>query len=92
MSNFGQYEPNRQGGQVPIHFVPAVISPPKNKQGQPATVKFKISSTLKKMYKVLLGGSTEAFVNHTKVRKTNLSDISVEAEVIAAREGTKSRT
>ena len=82
-STFERYDPNRQGGKVPIHFVPEVIPPPDEKQGKSATVKFKSSSIAKKMYKVLLEGGTEAFNNHIKVHKTILSDISVKAEAVA---------
>ena len=83
-SNFEQYDPNRQGGQVPICFVPEVIPPPNEGQGKSATIKFKISPTVEKTYKVLLEGGTKAFINHIKVHKTILSDILVEAEAVVA--------
>ena len=67
-----------------IHFVPEVIPPPGEKSGKSATVKFKISSTVKKTYKVLLEGGTEAFIDHTKVHKMISAEISVEAEAVAA--------
>ena len=67
---------------MPIHFVPEVIPPPNEKQEKSATVKFKVSSTTKKTYKVLLEGGTDAFINNFKVHKTILTDISVEAEAV----------
>ena len=69
---------------MPVCFVSEVIPPPNEKQQQSATVKFKMSPTVKKTYKVLLKGGTEAFINHIKVHKSILSNISVEAEAVAA--------
>ena len=67
-SNFERYDPNRQGGCVPIRFVPeAEQATDEKKTDKSSTVKFKISATVKKMYKVLTTGGTEAFINHIKV-------------------------
>ena len=85
-SNFGRYHPNRQGGLVPIRFVPE--QEPANdekKTDKSSTVKFKISATVKKTYKVLSTGGTEAFINHSKVHKTILADCKVKEEAVAAR-------
>jgi hypothetical protein len=49
------------------------------------TVKFEITSTVKKTYKVLKEGGTEAFINHTKVHKTIMADCKVKEEGVAAR-------
>ena len=83
-SNFKRHNSNCQGGQVPICFVPEGIPPSEEKQGKAATVKFKISPTIRKTHKVLLKGCTEAFINHIKIHKTILSDISVDAEAVVA--------
>ena len=72
-SNFERYDPNRQGGRVPIRFVPE--QEPDNdekKTDKSSTVKFKISATVEKTYKVLPIGGTEAFINHIKMHKTIL--------------------
>ena len=68
-----------------IRFVPEVEHVPDNKKnGNSSTVKFKISSTVKKTYKVLVDGDTEAFINHIKVHKTMLADCKVKKEAVAA--------
>ena len=85
VSKFEQHHSNRQGGQVPICFVPEVIPPPDEKSGKLATAKFKISPTVKKTYKVLLEGGSRALINYIKVHKTILSDILVEVKVVTAR-------
>ena len=69
-ANFERYNPNRQDGQVPIRVVPEVIPPPDEKQEKPTTVKFNISSSVEKTYKVLLSGGTNAFINRIKIHKT----------------------
>ena len=85
-SNFERYNPNRQGGRVPIRFVPeAEHVPDKKNSGKSSTVRFKISSVVKKTYKVLVDGGTEAFTNHIKVHKTILADCKVKEEAVAAR-------
>ena len=78
-SNFERYDPNRQGGRVPIRFVPEQEpSNDKKKMDKSSTVQFKISSTVEKTYKVLsTGGNTEAFINHIMVHKTILADCKV---------------
>ena len=48
---------------MPICFVPVITHVPHKKNGKPLTVKFKISSTVKKTYKVLVEGGTETFIN-----------------------------
>ena len=68
VSNAERYNPNRQGERVPGRFVPEVEHIAKDKTtGKSLTVKFKISLTVKKMYKVLIDGGTETFINHIKV-------------------------
>ena len=48
-SNFERYEPTRQGGRVPVRFVPEVEHVPNKKiDGKSSTVKFKISLIVKK--------------------------------------------
>ena len=61
-SNSEWYSPNRQDRHFP--FVSGVVPPQHKKQGQLATIQFKISSTVKKTYKVLLEGGTKAFIDH----------------------------
>ena len=71
VSNFERYNSNRQGGRVPIRFVPEMAHvPDKKNSGKSLTVKFKISSSVEKTYKVLIEGGTEAFITHIKVHKT----------------------
>ena len=48
------------------------------------TVKFKISLSVKKTYKVLVNGGTEAFINHIKVHKIIFPDCKVKEETVAA--------
>ena len=68
-----------------IRFVPEVEHVPDNKKnGNSSTVKFKILSTVKKTYKVLVDGGTEAFINHIKIHNT-LADCKVKEEVVVAR-------
>ena len=68
-----------------IRFVPEVEHVPDNKKnGNSSTVKFKILSTVKKTYKVLVDGGTEAFINHIKVQKS-LTDCKANEEAVAAR-------
>ena len=86
VANFERYDPNRQGGRVPIRFVPEQEpTNDKKKTDKSLTVKFKISATVKKTYKVLSTGGTEAFINHIKVHKTTLADCKVKEEAVAAR-------
>ena len=69
-SKFERYDPNRQGGRVPVRFVPeAEHVPDKNNSGKSLTVKFKISPSVKKTYKVFVNGGTEAFINHIRFTK-----------------------
>ena len=82
-STFEQCDPNRQGGQVPICFVPEVIPPSMRSKGN-LTVKLKMSPTVEKSHKVLLEGGTEAFINHIKAHKKILFGYSVEAETVIA--------
>jgi len=71
---------------VPIRFVPeAEQAPDKKKNDKSLTVKFKISATVKKTYKVLTNGGTEAFINHIKAHKTISVDCKLKEEVVAAR-------
>ena len=86
VANFERYDPNRQGGRVPIRFVPEQEKEDDEKlTGKSATVKFKISPTVEKTYKVLSTGGTEAFINHIKMHKTILADCKVKEEAVAAR-------
>ena len=86
VANFERYDPNQQGGHVPIRFVPEQEKEDYVKiTGKSATVKFKISPTVEKTYKVLSTGGTEAFINHIKVHKTILADCKVKEEAVAAR-------
>ena len=72
-SNFECYNPIQQGGRVPIRFVPEQEpANDKNKTDKSLTVKFKLPATVKKTYKVLSTGGTEAFVNHIKMQKNNV--------------------
>ena len=74
-SNFERYNPNRQGGRVPIRFVPEQEPTfDQKKTDKFSTVKFEISATVKKTCKVLSTGGTDAFINHIKVHKTILAD------------------
>ena len=74
-SNFERYDPNRQGERVPIRFVPETEqATDKKKTDKSSTVKFKISATIEKTYKVLTTGGTEAPINHIKVHKTILAE------------------
>ena len=81
--NVERYDPNCQGGQVPICFVPEVIPPSMRSKGN-LTVKLKMSPTVEKSHKVLLEGGTEAFINHIKAHKKILFGYSVEAETVIA--------
>ena len=86
VANFERYDPNRQGGRVPIRFVPEQETNNDEKiTGKSLTVKFKMSSTVEKTYKVLSTGGTEAFINHIKVHKTILADCKVKEEAVVAR-------
>ena len=85
-SNFERYDPNRQGGRVPFRFVPELETTIDDKKtDKSSTVKFKISATVEKTYKVLSTGGTEAFINHIKVHKTIMADCKVKEETVAAR-------
>ena len=67
-SNFERYDSNRQGGRVPIRFVPETEHIPGQKNiGKSSIIQFKISATVKKTHKVVTTGGTEAFINHIKV-------------------------
>jgi hypothetical protein len=84
-SNFERYDPSRQGGRVPIRFVPEAVHTPDEKSSKSSTVKFKISPTVEKTFKVLVEGGTEAFINHIKVHKTIMADCKVKDQAVAAR-------
>jgi hypothetical protein len=84
-ANFERYDPSRQGGRVPIRFVPDKVHVPDEKSSKSSTVKFKISTTVEKTFKVLVEGGTEAFINHIKVHKTILADCKVKEQTAAAR-------
>ena len=45
-SKFERYDPNRQGGRVPIILVPEVAHAPDERNGKSLTVKFKMLSTV----------------------------------------------
>ena len=64
-SNFEQYDPNRQEGKVLIRVIPEVAHILDEKNGKSSTAKFKISSTVKKMHRVLVEGGAKALINHT---------------------------
>ena len=70
---------------MPIRFVPEVAHVPNETNGKSLTIKIKISSTVKKMYKVLVEGGTEAFSTIIKVHKTIMFDCNVREETAAAR-------
>jgi hypothetical protein len=71
---------------VPIRFVPeAEHVLDKNNSGKSSTIKFKISPSAKKMYKVLVEEGTKGFSNHIKVHKTILADCKVKEEAVVAR-------
>jgi hypothetical protein len=84
-ANFERYDPSRQGGRVPIRFVPEAVHVPDEKSSRSSTVKFKISTTVEKTFKVLIEGGTEAFINHIKVHKTIMADCKVQEQAVAAR-------
>jgi hypothetical protein len=84
-ANFERYDPSRQGGRVPIRFVPEAVHVPDEKSSRSSTVKFKISATVEKTFKVLIEGGTEAFINHIKVHKTIMADCKVKEQAVAAR-------
>ena len=84
-TNFERYDPSRQGGQVPIRFVPEVVKEPDKKGSKSTTVKFKISPTVEKTFKVLIEGGTEAFINHIRLHKTIIADCKVKERAVAAR-------
>ena len=65
-----------------IRFVPEVEHIPNENKSKFLTVKFKISSTVEKMYKGLVEGGTEAFINHIKVHKKGLADCKVKEEAV----------
>ena len=82
-SNCERYNPNCQGGRVPIRFVPeAEHVPDKNNSGKSLNVKFNIFPFVKKTYKVLVDGGTDAFINHIKVHKTILAGCKVKEEAV----------
>ena len=69
-----------------IRFVPeAEHAPAKKNSGKSLTVKFEISPSVNKMYKVLIEGGIEAFINHINVHKIFLADCKVKEDVVAAR-------
>ena len=68
-----------------IRCVPEVEHFPYDKNLKSSTVKFKISSTSKKTYKVLIKGGTEAFIDHIKIHKPILADFKVKEEAFTAR-------
>ena len=70
---------------MPIRVLPEVEHVPDEKNSKSLTVKFKISSIVKKMYRYLVEGGTEAFINHIKIHKTILADCKVKSEAVAAR-------
>ena len=71
---------------MPIRFVPeAEHVLDKNNSGKSSTIKFKISPSAKKMYKVLGEEGTKGFSNHIKVHKTILADCKVKEEAVVAR-------
>jgi hypothetical protein len=84
VSNFKRYDPNRQGGRVPIRFVLEVAHVPDEKNGKSSTGKFKILSTIKKTWKVLVEGGTGVVIDNTKVRRTIMADGKVKEEEVAA--------
>ena len=85
-STFKRYDPNHQDGRVSIRFVTEVEHVPgEKKNGNSSTVKFKFSSTVKKMYEVLVDGGTEAFIKHIKIHKMMLAGCKVREEAVAAR-------
>ena len=85
-SNFERYDPNHQDRRVSIRVVPkAEHVPGKKNSGKSSTVKFKILASVKKTYKVLIDGGTEAFINHIRVLKTMLVDCKVKVEAVTAR-------
>ena len=68
-----------------MRCVPAAEHVPgKKNSGKSSTVKFKISSSVKKAYKVPVDGGTEAFINHIKVHKTILADCKMKEEAVVA--------
>ena len=77
MSNFEWFNPNQQGGKVPIRCVQDVQNVQDEKNGRPSIVKFKMLSTVMKTYKVLVKGGTEAFISHIRIHKIIIADCKV---------------
>ena len=68
-----------------IRCIPEVEHvPDKNNSKKSSTVNIKITPSVKKTYKVLVNGGTEAFTNHIQVHKTLLADCKVKEETIVA--------